>query len=158
MSEPLRRHAPDSHFVLVDDPLANLMPPVLPAEDNDNDHAAAAREGERVGFEVPRAIWGAMLACYATFLALLLAATGGGYATFSIAISAIYVAMFFGTAKTLLRQGPPQPRSPLASYGGKLATFYGPLSRAEVAAQMLVVPVAIVLFGAAILIIRLAVF
>ena len=111
-----------------------------------------------MGFEVPPAIWSAMVACYALFLVLLLAATGGAHAAFAIAISAVYVAMFFGTARTMLRQAPPQPRSPLASHGGRLATLFGPLGRGEVVAQMLVVPGAVVLFGAAVLVIRLAVF
>jgi hypothetical protein len=158
MSEALRKPAPELDFAPCDEALLELLPPILTEEDNDNERAAPPRVGERIGFEVPPAIWGAMIACYATFLAVLLAATGGGYAAFSIAISAIYVAMFFGTSKVLLQQGPAQPRSPLASYGGKLATLYGPLGRGEVVAQMLVVPAAIALFGVAILIIRLAVF
>ncbi len=160
MSEALRAYVPDAHFAPLEDALPELLPPVRPAEDNDNEHqvSTAPRVGERLGFEVPPAIWGAMVVCYTLFLVLLLAATGGAHAAFAIAISAIYVAMFFGTSKVMLRQAPAQPRSPLASYGGKLATLYGPLGRGEVMAQMLVVPGAIVLFGIAILVIRLAVF
>ena len=159
MSEALRDYAPEIEFAPVAEPLPDLMPPVRPAEDNDNEHARAApRVGEQVGFEIPPAIWGAMVACYALFLVLLLAATGGAHAAFAIAISAVYVAMFFGTARAMLRQAPPQPRSPLTSYGGRLATLYGPLGRGEVVAQMLVVPGAVVLFGVAVLVIRLAVF
>jgi len=158
MSEALRKPAPEPAFAPRPDSLQDLLPPVLPAEDNDNEAVAAPRAGERIGFEVPPAIWAAMVACYALFLALLLAATGGGHAAFAIAISAVYVAMFFGTAKAMLRQAPAQPRSPLARYGGKLATLYGPLGQREVVAQMLVVPGAVVLFAAAVLVIRLAVF
>ena len=159
MSEPLRHFADNpSTNAPHRDALQELLPPVRTAEVNDNEAGTAPRAGEQVGFEIPPAIWSAMIACYAIFLALLLAATGGGHAAFAIAISAIYMAMFFGTAKALLRQAPPQPRSPLANYGGKLPTIYGPLGRGEVAAQMLVVPGAVVLFGAAILVIRLAVF
>ena len=158
MSEALRKLSPDPAFASSDEAIRELLPPVRPAEDNDNQTVVAPRTGEQIGFEVPPAVWGAMIACYATFLALLLAATGGAHAAFAILISAVYIAMFFGTARVMLRQAPAQPRSPLASYGGKLATLYGPLGRGEVMAQMLVVPGAIVLFGVAILVIRLAVF
>lgn len=158
MSEALRKLAPEPAYAPRDEAFRELLPPVRPAEDNDNETLVSPRTGEQVGFEVPPAIWGAMIACYAAFLALLLAATGGAHAAFAIVISAVYIAMFFGTARVMLRQAPTQPRSPLSSYGGKLATLYGPLGRSEVVAQMLVVPGAIVLFGAAILVIRLAVF
>ena len=159
MSDALRDYAPEIEFAPVADALPELLPPIRQAEDNDNEHARAApRVGEQVGFEVPPAIWSAMVACYALFLVLLLAATGGAHAAFAIAISAVYVAMFFGTARTMLRQAPPQPRSPLASHGGRLATLFGPLGRGEVVAQMLVVPGAVVLFGAAVLVTRRAVF
>ncbi|MXO58669.1 hypothetical protein GRI89_03820 [Altererythrobacter salegens] len=136
--------------------LRKSLPPLQFAEVNDNQ--VASRVGERAGFEIPSWIWRTMVACYAAFLGLLLAATGGARAGFAIAISAVYVAMFFGTTRAMLRQAPPQPRSPLERPGGLLATIFGPLSRNEVVAQMLVVPFAIVLFGAAVLVVRLAVF
>ena len=154
MSEPLRQQPLAADV----SELQELLPPIRLGEVNDNDAPAAPRSGEAVGFEIPPAIWGAMVACYAAFLALLLAATGGAHAAFAIAVSAVYVAMFFGTARALLRQAPAQPRSPLANPGGKLATLYGPLGRGEVVAQMLVVPGAVGFFGAAILVIRTAVF
>lgn len=157
MSEALRKTAPVP-TAPPQDALRELLPPVRPAEVNDNEPKAAPRIGEQVGFEVPPAIWATMIACYVLFLALLLAATGGARAGFAIAISGVYVAMFFGTARAMLRQAPQQPQSPLARYGGKLATFYGPLGRSEVVAQMLVVPGAVVLFGFCVLVIRLAVF
>ncbi|WP_305095841.1 hypothetical protein [Croceibacterium aestuarii] len=153
MSEPLRKPeiAPPAPAALKE-----LLPAPRLAVDNDND--VSPRVGERTGFEIPVWIWGAMVGCYAAFLVLLLAATGGARAGFAIAVSAAYVAMFFGTTRVMLRQAPLQPRSPLSRSGGKLATLYGPLSRGAVVAQMLVVPGAIVLFGTAVLIIRLAVF
>lgn len=95
-----------------------------------------------------------MVACYAITLIALLAATGGARATFAIAISAVYVAMFFGTARALLRQSPPQPRSPLARSRGKLATLSGPLGMGEVALQMLIVPGLIACFSIALIVIR----
>ncbi len=154
MSEPLRQIQPSAPVAA---PLARIeLPAVRPEVVNDNH--AAPRVGESIGFEIPAWIWGTMIACFAAFLALLLAATGGGRAIFAIAISAVYLAMFFGTAGAILRQAPKQPVSPLERSGGRLATLYGPLTGREVAAQMLVVPGAVVFFGLAVLVIRLAVF
>jgi len=158
MSDALRDFATEPEYAPADEALPELSPQIRPAGHNDNEAVAAPRVGERVGFEIPPAIWGTMVACYALFLGLLLAATGGAHAAFAIVISAVYVAMFFGTSRAMLAQAPTQPRSPLASYGGKLASLYGPLGRGEVVAQMLVVPGAVVLFGVAVLVIRLAVF
>lgn len=160
MSELLRKHAPEpaaTPAVVYPEPLADLLPPLVPAEVNDNEVPAALRSGERVGFEVPSGIWTAMIACYGVFIAAILAATAGGYATFSIVIAVVYLAMFFGVTKLLVKEGPEQPRSPLERHGGMLRTIYGPLARREVAAQMLVVPVAIAFFGVAVLVIRLAI-
>ena len=155
MSEALR--IPTAVDVALRDPLTELLPPLRPEEVNDNELRAVPREGERRGFEIPAGIWATMIGCYGVFLAALLGATGGARAAFMIAISAGYVAMFFGLAKVMLRHAPQQPRSPLDRPGGRLQTFYGPLGRGEVIAQMLVVPMAIAFFGIAILVIRLAV-
>ena len=138
------------------DPLPALLPPVELAEVNDNEKASLPREGERIGFEIPSVIWGAMVACYGVFLIALLCATSGAHALFALVISSGYVAMFFGLTRIILRHGPAQPRSVL-DRGGVLSTIYGPLSRGEVMAQMLVVPLAIAFFGTAILTISLAV-
>lgn len=156
MSEALRKHVPEPATAYAE-PLSDLLPPVLPAEVNDNEIPAAHRSGERVGFEVPAGLWAGMIACYGVFIAAILAATAGGYATFSIVIAVIYLVMFFGVTRLLVKEGPEQPRSPLARHRGALQTIYGPLARGEVAAQMLVVPLAIAFFGVAILVIRLAV-
>lgn len=137
-------------------PIPRTLPALRPVEVNDNHVAAPPREGERRGFEIPGGMWAAMVSCYGVFLAALLAATGSAEAAFAIAISAFYVAMFFGTARTLMRQTT-QAASPLARARSKLPTLYGPLGRREVMAQMLVVPGAIALFGIAILVIRLSV-
>jgi hypothetical protein len=154
MSNALRKPAPVLEAPR-GDPLAN--PLAMPLAGNDNAANLALRHGEQRAFEIPAPMWVTMIGCYGVFLAALLAATGGANAVFAIAISAFYVAMFFGTAVALLRQAPPQARSPLARAGGKLQTLYGPLGRREVMAQMLVVPGAIALFGLAVLVIRLAV-
>jgi predicted lysophospholipase L1 biosynthesis ABC-type transport system permease subunit len=155
MSEALRK--PASVADALPAVLAELLPPLRPAEINDNETPPARREREARGFEIPAWMWRTMVACYAVFLAALLAATGGGRAAFAIAVSAVYVAMFFGTARAMLRQAPPQPRSPLERAGGVLQTIYGPLNRREVAAQLLVVPGAIAFFGVAVMVIRLTV-
>ena len=55
--------------------------------------------------------------------------------------------MFFGTARVILRQAPPQPRSVLGRPGTVLQTAYGPLARKEVYGQVLIVPAAVALFG-----------
>ena len=155
MSEALRTLEPAAP---VSAPLALVVEqPVAPVEVV-NDNQLAPRVGERVGFEVPAWIWGAMVACFAAFLGLLLAATGGGRAIFAIVISAVYVGMFFGTARAMLGQAPTQPRSPISRPGGRMETVYGPWTGGEVATQMLLVPATIVFFGVAVLAIRLAVF
>ena len=155
MSEALRKRefapAPAAK-----EPLRDLLPP-LQAELNDNEAPEAPRSGERIGFEIPPAIWRTMVACYGVFLAAMMAATGGAYAAFAIAISLIYVIMFFGTARVMLRHAAAQPRSPLERAGGELQTMYGPLGARAVVAQMLIVPGSVAVFGIAVLVIRLAV-
>ena len=137
------------------DALAELLPPLLPAEVNDNDAEVELLSGEQRGFEIPARLWVGMLACYGVFITALLFATGGGESTLNIAISAFYMVMFFGLVKTLVRHGPAQGRSPLDGPGRTLQTLYGPLAEREVAAQMLVVPLCVAFFGVAILVIRL---
>lgn len=154
MSEMLRDYEKEAHKA---DVLHELLPPItttLP----EIQAAPAPQVGERRGFQIPPAIWRAMIACYVVFLgALLIATSASGYAIFVIVISAFYVAMFFGVSRMIVAQGPHQPRSPLAKAQGALQTIYGPLGYREVVAQMLVVPGAIAFFGIAILVIRLVV-
>lgn len=118
-------------------------------EANDN-HADPARTGEQRTFELPRVVWIGMVACYAVFLTALLAATGAGRAGFAIAVSAVYVIMFFGTARAVARQGPRQAASPIERQGAALQTAFGPMSRGAVFGQILIVPVAVAMFGIAI--------
>lgn len=107
------------------------------------------RVGERRTFELPASVWQIMTACYAVFLIALLASTGGGRAGFAIAISAIYIAMFFGTARTITRQGPKQEPAPVRNPGTHLQTAFGPMSRGAVFGQILIVPLAVAIFGIA---------
>ena len=134
------------------------LPDVLVAlpqiEANDNEAFAAPQQPEARLFELPSSIWMAMVACYAIFLAALLGATGGAHASFAIAIAGVYIAMFFGTARVMLRNAPPQPRTMLDRPGTVLQTAFGPLARAEVYAQALIVPAGVAFFGVAVAIVR----
>ena len=119
-------------------------------EANDNETNAPPQQPEPRTFEMPAAVWRAMIACYTIFLLALLGATGGAHAAFAIAISAVYVIMFFGTARAMLRQSAPQPRCEFERPGAALQTAFGPLTRGEVYAQVLIVPAAVAAFGIAI--------
>lgn len=132
------------------DALPDVVVPIAGLEANDNSALAAPQQPEAQMFELPATVWSAMIACYVTFLLALLGATGGTHAAFAIAISAIYVAMFFGTARVMLKHAPQQPRSPLDRRGAVLQTACGPLSRREVCGQVLIVPAAVAFFGIAI--------
>lgn len=136
------------------DPLLDLPSVDVPVEVNDNEVVVGPREGERRTFELPASVWKMMVASYGIFLAALLGATGGAHAGFAIAISTIYVIMFFGTAYVISRQAPPQPSSPLERSGSVLQTVYGPMERSAVFGQVLIVPMAVAFFGIAIAIIR----
>lgn len=138
-----------------DQRIATARPPlVVESEANDNVQLLAP---ESRLFELPPAVWITMVGSYVVFLLALLGATGGAGAAFAIAISAFYVAMFFGTARALLRQAPAQSASPLHRAGSVLQTAFGPLTRHEVYGQVLIVPVAVAFFGIAIAIISSAV-
>lgn len=123
------------------------------AKVNHGDRLEIARVGERRTFELPAVIWLSMVASYSVFLAALLVSTGGLRAGFAIAVSAIYIAMFFGTARMIMRQGPPQGAAPIGSPGTVLQTAFGPMSRSAVFGQILIVPIAVAVFGLAIAII-----
>ena len=132
---------------------ATILPEIIapvPVEANDNEAVAAPRQPESRTFELPAAIWGATVACYGVFLLALLGATGGARVALAITVAVVYVAMFFGTARVMLRQGPAQPRSPLDRSGGVIQTLYGPVSRADAYGQVLLVPVTVALFAIAV--------
>ena len=129
------------------DTLRDVLVPIPALEANDNEASRQAQQPESRMFELPASVWRAMIASYAIFLVALLGATGGAHAAFAIAISAIYIIMFFGTARVILRQAPPQSRSVLDRPGTVLQTAYGPLARKEVYGQVLIVPAAVAFFG-----------
>ena len=139
------------------DPLAELLPPVLSAEHNDNDAAPELLAGERRHFEIPSRLWATMIACYGVFFLAMFAAIGGGYATLVLIVSLFFVTMFFGTTGMMLKQGPVQPRSPLDGPSRALSTLNGSLKAGEVAVQMLIVPACAAFFGIAVLAIRMLV-
>lgn len=141
-----------SQLVPVQDDRGDTPRPSLIVEPEANDNVRFLAPESRL-FELPSAVWITMIGSYVVFLLALLGATGGASAAFAIAISATYVAMFFGTARALLRQAPAQADSPLQRSGAVLQTAFGPLSRREVYGQVLIVPVAVAFFGIAIAII-----
>lgn len=143
----------------------SLYPALVPVPDiaeppasNDDASLALLAIGERVTFEIPQRIWTAMFACYAAFFGLLILATGeGGRAIFAIVVSVLYAVVYFGVARLLARQAGVQPRSPLDGPQRVLQTCYGPMKEGAVAAQILVVPFALVLFALGMTIVVLAV-
>ena len=139
-------------LVPVKDQRPATLRPSLVVETEANDNVRLLAPEARL-FELPSAVWITMIGSYVVFLLALLGATGGASAAFAIAISAFYVAMFFGTARALLRQAPSQPDSPLQRTGAVLQTAFGPLTLREVYGQVLVVPVAVAFFGIAIAVI-----
>ena len=130
-------------------------PQAQPAQVNDNENASHLLTGEQRLFEIPARLWYTMIVCYGFFLATMFAALGGGYSTLVLVVAAGFVAMFFGTAKAMLNQGPVQPRSPLDIGNFRLPTLGGDMREREVAIQMLIVPVCAACFGLVILVIRL---
>lgn len=132
--------------------LADLLPEVELAPEV---HTAAQSEAR--GFELPGRIWLAMISSYALFLASMIAALGSsGEAMLSIAVSIVYVAVFFGVARIVVAQNPGSGASSL-DRNGFLMTHFGPMDRKAVYGQILVVPAAIAFFGVAVsLIIMLA--
>lgn len=125
------------------------------SEVNDNADASHLLAGEPRHFEIPARLWYAMIALYVFFIAMMFAATGGGYTNVILVLALGLIAMFFGTTRATLKHGPVQPRSPLDSGNFTLSTLSGAMREREVAIQMLIVPACVAFFGFAILLIRL---
>lgn len=124
--------------------LDDLLPEVAPALD-----APTRAQPEQRGFELPARIWQAMIACYGVFFMAMIAALGSsGQAMLSMVVAVVYVAVFFGAARVVIRQNPAHTPSPLDSRG-VLATWCGPMNRKAIYGQILVVPIAVALFGVA---------
>lgn len=93
-----------------------------------------------------------MFACYALFISALAVATGGdGHARMAIAISALFMLVYFSTASILSALGGADRFQVEA--GRPLQTIYGPLNSSEVWTQVLIIPAALALFGVGILIV-----
>lgn len=119
--------------------------------------AAAPVPPRNPGFQFPRRVWLAMFACYGTFFLGIAAATGGsGYARFAIVISVLYTVIYFGVARIGARQAGPEDISPL-DRGKMLDTWTGLMDKRAVYGQVLIVPLAVALFGIAILVITLSI-
>ncbi len=122
----------------------------LTALENSQSLAAPMVPSPNPGFEMPRAIWTAMLGCYAVFFAAITIATGGSArALFVIAVSAIYTVIYFGVARIGAKQAGREDTSPL-DQGKPLQTWTGPMDRHSVFGQVLIVPLAIAIFSSAI--------
>ena len=125
--------------------LSDLLPEIEPAP-----QALIAVQPEAHGFELPGRIWLWMISCYALFLASMIAALGSsGKAMLSIAVSIVYIVVFFAVARIVIAQNPDHAVSPL-DRNGFLMTHFGPMDRKAVYGQILVVPAAIAFFGVAI--------
>jgi hypothetical protein len=99
-------------------------------------------------FEFPRWIWHAMAGAYCIFFAGLAIATAhSGPAVFAILVSVGYTLMYFGTARILAGVRPGEGPSDFARGVRPLSTWTGPMERSAVAAQVLVVPFCLALFG-----------
>jgi hypothetical protein len=115
--------------------------------------AEAPAQPEARRFELPGSVWTGMLGSYAVFFAAITLATGGsGHAVFAIVISVLYTAMYFGLARVIARQAGPDAKSPLLR-GEPLPTWCGPMDAKAVYGQILVVPMAVALFGVGIAVI-----
>lgn len=111
--------------------------------------------GMQAGFQLPRAIWRAMFACYGIFFIGIFAATGRDTATiFMLVISLLYSLMYFITAGILHAQKGPEHLSPLDRSDGMLQTWTGPMDRQTVAAQILAVPAGFAFLGVTFFVIR----
>lgn len=127
-----------------------------PAEEETGNAAPQRQQPCSEGFQLPGALWRTMFGCYAIFILAITAAAGGsGSARFVIAISALFMLVYFSTASILARLGQPDTRQTGA--GRPLQTIYGPMSAGAVWVQVLSVPFGLVIFAISIAVIaRLA--
>lgn len=110
-------------------------------------------------FEFPRLIWVTMFALYATFFAAMVLATGhGASANFALTISVGYTLVYFGVATILNRVNRSARHGPNSLDRGEgIVTATGWMSNAAVYGQVLVVPLALVLFAIGFAVIRASV-
>lgn len=107
-------------------------------------------------FELSGSVWKAMFACYAIFFGALILATGHSTAAlFALVVSIGYTIVYFGTASILNRVSAPE-RATLAKVNSVtgMHTNTGWMSNNSVNAQILVVPVSLVIFACSFAFIR----
>ncbi len=122
------------------------------ASDQEAVAAPARQQPCSEGFQLPGAIWRAMFACYAIFIASLALATGGSSAArFVIAISALFMLVYFSAATILTALGGSDRRK--ADKSEPLQTLNGPLGIGAVRVQVLTIPAALATFGIGLLIV-----
>jgi hypothetical protein len=132
---------------------ADLETELQPLESILHPLAAPPVAPQNAGFQLPRGVWTAMLSCYAVFFAAVFAATGGSSAArFAIVVSVLYTAVYFGVARIGARQAGREATSPLEQ-GQMLDTWTGLMDKRAVYGQILIVPLAVALFGIGILLI-----
>lgn len=104
------------------------------------------------GFQLPAKLWVAMFACYGAFISLLAIATGGsGEARMVLAISALFMLVYFVTASILASLGGADRQT--MSRSRPLQSLYGPMNARDVWIQVLSIPLALVLFGTGIVVV-----
>lgn len=107
-------------------------------------------------FELSGSVWKAMFACYAVFFgALILATAHSTAAIFALVVSTGYTIVYFGTASILNRVSAPQRVTlPKITSPTGMQTNTGWMSKNSVNAQILVVPVSLVIFACSFAFIR----
>lgn len=103
-------------------------------------------------FELPTGIYAASLGCFLAFLATMVVGFGSPELVIPLAIIGLFFAGFFGIPAIFTRQAPEESDKAL-TWGQFRArgimTHTGRLPAGEVAAQVLVLPVLVVLWGLA---------
>ncbi len=107
-------------------------------------------------FELSGSVWQAMFACYAVFFGALILATGHSTAAiFALVVSIGYTTVYFGTASILNRvSGPERATLAKVSLVTGMRTNTGWMSNNSVNAQILIVPVSLVIFACSFAFIR----
>ncbi len=104
-------------------------------------------------FELPRALYGATVACYLGFLAVMATGLSSPGLVIPMAIFTIFIVAGFGVPALWVRMKPDN-RSQQLSWSRfrheGIATYTGRLGGGEAAVQVLILPVLILLWGCAV--------
>lgn len=114
-----------------------------------NSHRQNSETLEIITFELSASVWTTMFACYAIFFIALILATGHSTAAiFALAVSIGYTIMYFGAASMLNRvSAPERATSPLRAENMGMETQTGWMTNSAINGQVLIVPIALVLFS-----------